>query len=197
MAFTRNWDETFPPDTQVANLLGQDIRDFKTDIRERIAAISGTAANRPAVGDMITGWGTYGGGGVLYFATDTGAVSRWNGASWDDVSASFGSKKPTVGGTIISPTGAMDFMAWRAPYACTATGIFGYCPDADVTINAGRFSVGNLHSSNIALTAGVGSAVAVDQNSAFVIGSEATLLIISIDSGTPSYVFIQVDFTRP
>lgn len=89
MAFTRNWDESFPPDTQPANLLGQDIRDFKEDIRERVAAISGDFTDRPAVGDMITGWGAYSGNGMLYFATDTGAIYQWDGAAWVEVTNFF------------------------------------------------------------------------------------------------------------
>ena len=93
MAFTRNWDETFPPHTQAANLLGQDIRNLKEDIRERIAALSGLFADRPALGDMITDWSSYGGNGVLYFATDTGAVYQWDGAAW----VVAGLSKPTLG----------------------------------------------------------------------------------------------------
>jgi len=198
MAFSRNWDETFPPDTQAANLLGQDIRDFKEDIRERVAAISGTFASRPAVGDMITGWGAYGGNGMLYFATDSGAVYQWNGAAWVDVTTTIGSSRiPTVGGSIIAPASAIAFVAWFSPYACTATKIIAYCPDADVHVNASRGGAGNLHSTDIAVPTGTVVATAVDQNAAFISTSDLFLQLVSIDSGTPSYVFIQVDFTRP
>lgn len=77
--FDRAWDETFPPDTQLANLLGQDIRDFKTDIRERLSGISGTLANRPANMDAVFA-------GMLYFAIDTSQIFRWNGSAWIFVS---------------------------------------------------------------------------------------------------------------
>jgi hypothetical protein len=76
--FDRVWDETFPPDTQAANLLGQDIRNFKIDIRERISLISGTLANRPT---PDASWGGVG-FGMLYFATDTSVIYQWNGAAW-------------------------------------------------------------------------------------------------------------------
>lgn len=89
MAFSRQWDENYPPDTQPANLLGQDIRNFKTDIKERVAAFGGNFADRPAVGDMITDWGRYGGNGVMYFATDTGQIFRWNGTAWTDYTTAF------------------------------------------------------------------------------------------------------------
>jgi len=87
--FDRAWDETFPPDTQLANLLGQDIRNFKTDIRERLSLISGTFVNRPSNMDAIYGGSGF---GILYFSTDTGQIFQWNGAAWVDVSASLSSR---------------------------------------------------------------------------------------------------------
>ncbi len=84
-AFDRAWDETFPPDTQAANLLGQDIRNFKTDIRERLALLSGTLANRPTNMDAAFGGSGY---GILYFATDTKQTFQWTGSAWTDVSVS-------------------------------------------------------------------------------------------------------------
>ena len=84
-AFTNAWDETAPPDTQAANLLGQDLRNLKTDIRQRMALLSGTLVNRPTP-DATFGGASY---GVLYFATDTNQVFQWNGAAWTDISATF------------------------------------------------------------------------------------------------------------
>lgn len=78
MAYTLTWDEVFPPDTQPANLLGDDVRDFKRDVRERVASFgAGTLANRPTPESVFVG--------VTYFATDTGQYFRWNGASWDEI----------------------------------------------------------------------------------------------------------------
>lgn len=198
MAFTRDWDETFPPDTQPANLLGQDIRDLKTDIRERIAAISGPIANRPAVGDMITNWGDYGANGFLYFATDTGAVYQWSGSAWVDVTATIASSRiPTVGGPIIAPTGAITLVAWRAPYACTGTFIRGYCPDGDVDINVLNNGAA-MRSANLNVPSGGGfTSIAVNQNAAIAAGNSISLALTAINSGTPTYVFIQLDMTRP
>lgn len=82
--FDNVWSETFPPDTQPANLLGQDIRSFKTDIRERVALISGTIANRPTP-EAVWGGVNF---GMIYFSTDTGQMFQWNGAAWVDISAS-------------------------------------------------------------------------------------------------------------
>lgn len=78
MAYTEAWDETYPPDSQLAKLLGDDIRKFKTDIRERVGTfLSGVAAARPT---PEAEWA-----GLLYFATDTRVISRWDGAAWQDV----------------------------------------------------------------------------------------------------------------
>jgi len=85
-AFDRAWDETFPPDTQAANLLGQDIRNFKIDIRERLALLSGIFANRPSNMDAVFGGANY---GIIYFATDTSQIFQWNGAAWTEVTQLF------------------------------------------------------------------------------------------------------------
>jgi hypothetical protein len=85
--FTNNWDVTFPPDTQLANLLGQDIRSLKTDIMQRLSLLSGILSNRPTPETVNASWGGAG-YGLLYFATDTGQVFQWSGVAWVDVSLS-------------------------------------------------------------------------------------------------------------
>ena len=86
MPFTNVFDNTFPPDTQLANLLGDDIRKFKVDIQQRVAAMSGLDAAKPAFGSdtQPASWN-----GVLYFATDTGKIYQFNNPSWTDVTSSF------------------------------------------------------------------------------------------------------------
>lgn len=79
MVFVRAWDEGFPPDTQNANLLGLDIRQFKEDVKERIRAFgAGVIAARE------TPEATFGDAnkGVLYYATDENKLYRWNGSAW-------------------------------------------------------------------------------------------------------------------
>lgn len=82
MAFSRTWDNTFPPDSQPANLLGQDIRNTKIDIQERMSAISGLDASKPSFEASFAG--------VLFFATDTGLVYQWSGATWVQVNVGGG-----------------------------------------------------------------------------------------------------------
>jgi hypothetical protein len=85
--FTNVWDETQPPDTQAANLLGQDIRSLKTDIRERmIAFAAGLDADKPTTVGPAFGSAN---DGVMFFATDTGQIYRFNGTTWVNITASF------------------------------------------------------------------------------------------------------------
>lgn len=85
MAFSNIYDVTFPADTQLANLLGSDLRNLALNVQQRMAAISGLAANLPAVGSdaQPANWT-----GLLYFATDTQQIFQWSGTAWVDVSTS-------------------------------------------------------------------------------------------------------------
>src|SRR5271156_3253975 len=86
--FTNVWDTTFPPDTQLANLLGQDLRNFRTDVMQRMSLLSGTLANIPTPEIVNASWGGVG-YGLLFFATDTGQIFQWSGAAWGDITSSF------------------------------------------------------------------------------------------------------------
>lgn len=75
MAYNNIWDETFPPDTQLALLLGSDIRNFKTDVRQRVSSFGqGLLSQRPVPEAVFAG--------VLYYATDTDQLFGWNGGAW-------------------------------------------------------------------------------------------------------------------
>lgn len=104
MAFTNVWDTTFPPDTQLANLLGQDIRQgVKVDVQQRMAAISGLDAAKPNfAGDaQPANWN-----GILFFATDTGSIYQFNNPAWTNVTTSIGSKNPAIKNTtLVTQTG--------------------------------------------------------------------------------------------
>jgi hypothetical protein len=100
MPYTRAWDETFPPDTQAAKLLGQDIREFKEDVSERLASFgTGTLANRPTP-EAVFG---IAGNGVLYYAHDVGVLFQWDGAGWTAVKYDGTFSDPTVA-TLVTPT---------------------------------------------------------------------------------------------
>jgi hypothetical protein len=79
--FTNVWDITTPPDTQQANLLGQDLRNLKNDVMQRMSLLSGTTANMPTPETVNATWGGAG-FGLVFFATDTKLVWQWSGAAW-------------------------------------------------------------------------------------------------------------------
>ena len=86
MAFTNVYDDTYPPDTQLANLLGQDLRNFRLDVQQRMAAISGLDASKPNfAGDaQPNNWN-----GILFFATDTAQIYQFNNPSWTNITTTF------------------------------------------------------------------------------------------------------------
>jgi len=101
--FTNVWDITQPFDTELANLLGQNIRDLKDDIMQRMSLLSGVLANRPTPETVDATWGGSG-FGILFFATDTGQVFQWNGAAWVSISVASAKFSDLVVHTSINPT---------------------------------------------------------------------------------------------
>jgi hypothetical protein len=194
-AFDRVFDETFPPDTQLANLLGSDLRNLKTDIRERLALQSGILANRPSNMDAAFGGAGY---GTIYISTDTNQVFQWNGASWVDITASLSLPKiPTVGGVVVNPISAITPVIWLAPYACTVTHVRGYFDGGTgATINANNAGAALLAASLVMAVADTWTDGGAVQNTAVLAGNAIQLNFVGF-TGSPNYVAIQVDFTRP
>jgi hypothetical protein len=84
MAFSNIYDVTQPPDTQLANLLGLDLRNLALNVQQRMAAISGTFSAQPPIGSdaQPLNWT-----GLLYFCTDTGQILQWSGSAWVDITS--------------------------------------------------------------------------------------------------------------
>jgi hypothetical protein len=87
--FTNVWNITQPPDTELANLLGQNLRDLKNDVMQRMSLLSGTFANRPTPEIVNATWGGAG-YGLIYISVDTGQLFQWNGGAWVDITTSVG-----------------------------------------------------------------------------------------------------------
>lgn len=133
MAFTHAWDNTQPPDTQAAKLLGQDIRDLKTDIQERLSQFwSGPVATRPTP-EAAFGTANI---GVLFFATDEGKTYRWTGAAWTLVNCNFtfsdltiaaitGDNTERTANTITIPANYLTAGMWLSVYTLIDTGAAG------------------------------------------------------------------------
>jgi hypothetical protein len=112
--YDNTWSNTSPPDTQLANQLGADLRAFRLDASERMQMI-GTFAARPSNLESVFGGGAI---GFLYIAYDTSQIFQWGGGSWNDVTKSFfqgitpflaaqitfGSENPTSSATLLSYT---------------------------------------------------------------------------------------------
>src|SRR5436853_7423259 len=88
MPFTNIFDVTFPADIQLANLLGQELRNLALNVQQLMAAISGLDAAKPAFGSdtQPANWN-----GILFFALDTGKVYQFNNPSWTEVTFSVAS----------------------------------------------------------------------------------------------------------
>lgn len=102
------------------------------------------------------------------------------------------------GGTVLTPSGAVNIMIWRAPFSCTVTAVKGFASGATgTTVNARR----NATSLHLASDLTIGSADTwldggAVQNTAYVSGDEMEIMLTGI-GGTPTQVAVQVDFTRP
>lgn len=88
LPFTNVWDTTVPLDSDEVNQGASDFRTLRTDVQQRMAAISGTDAAKPdfSADAQPTQWA-----GILYFATDTNRVYQWSGGFWNDVTSGIGS----------------------------------------------------------------------------------------------------------
>jgi hypothetical protein len=196
-SFDHAWDITQPPDTQLANLLGQDIRNLKDDVMQRFSLMSGLAANKPTPETVNATWGGVG-YGILFFETDTGKIWQWSGAgpAWVDISGSIGlPRQPFLTGVIQSPSGAQNTYVWRANFACTCVHLWGLVDGATGSvINAAHNGVAMFSN----LTLGVADAF-VDGGAAsvaFAVGDSLRLDLVSV-SGSPNYIMWNVYFTRP
>jgi hypothetical protein len=148
---TNAWDTTFPPDTQLANLLGADLRQVRLDVMQRMSLLSGVFANRPTPEIVNATWGGVG-FGLIYLATDTKQLFQWNGAVWVDISASL----PTVSGggfklegtnivpvTVVNTAALTQLQAINIPandigagqtFYIDATGVLGWLTNPGLTI---------------------------------------------------------------
>ena len=118
MAYTDVWDVTAPLDSQAAAQGAADFRATKLDVMQRIASFgAGLFVNRPT--PETTG-ATADWTGVMYWATDTKQVFRWNGAAWVDISTSTPSGSSVhfsdlTLGNLVNPGGASSINTVTVP----------------------------------------------------------------------------------
>jgi len=103
----------------------------------------------------------------------------------------------TKGGTTLDPTGAINILTWRAPFACTVTNVRGNrIGGTGATINARKNGADNHLSSALSLTSADtwadGGAVS---NTSYAAGDDLEIMIVTV-AGTPTQIAIQVEFTK-
>jgi hypothetical protein len=193
-SFDHPWDITSPPDTQLANLLGQDIRNLKDDTMQRISLLSGTAANKPTPETVNATWGGAG-YGLLFFETDTNKIWQWSGSIWVDISGSIGlARLPTFTGVFQNPSGAVIIPIWRAAFSCTCVHFYASADQTGSAVNATKNGVGIF--SALTITAANSWNDGGPTSLSFAVGDSLGLAINSVVN-SPTYIAIQVNFTRP
>jgi hypothetical protein len=117
----------------------------------------------------------------------------YDGSSW--IATSYKNEVIGRGGSVLSPTGAVNVYVWRAPYACSVTNVRGIRRGGTgATINARRNGSSNHLASALSVTS-------VDtwmdggtvQNTAYAAGDILEIMVVTV-AGSPTEVGIQVDF---
>jgi len=88
-SFTNLWDTTFPLDTELANVIGANLRQLRVDVMQRLSLLSRTLVNRPTPEIANATWGGAG-FGLIFIATDTNQIFQWNGTAWVQISVAGG-----------------------------------------------------------------------------------------------------------
>ena len=102
------------------------------------------------------------------------------------------------GGSVLTPTGAVNIVVWRAPFAGTVTNVRSYrVGGTGATINARKNGTLNHLASALSLTsADTWMTGAAPQNTAYAAGDKMEIMLVSL-TGSPTQIAIQVDMTRP
>jgi hypothetical protein len=165
---------------------------LKTDDRFDPATLNlQTKAGVPSDSDIV---GTAADGDIIQDTTNSRLYVR-SGGSWLPLGQTWILSR---GGTVLTPSGAINVIVWRAPFACTVTNVRGYrVGGTGATINARLNGSSNHLSSALSLTSADtwmdGGSV---QNTAYAAGDKLEIMVVTV-AGSPTQVAIQVDLTRP
>lgn len=169
LPFSNVWDSSQPPDTALVSQGAAEFRKLRTDIQQRMAAISGIDAAKPNFNadTQVNNWL-----GILYFATDTGKIYQFNPpTAWVDVTANFitgggggggGSAgvldKNTISTTLTNSTGETTIFTTNVP-ALGSTAILRVRMNFVVDTWAASFNVIWRWNGGVILSAGYPSGV--------------------------------------
>ena len=172
-----------------------------------LSGISGGISGLSGISGIIGGTGTQGisgqsGNSGLSGISGLTSISGQSGLSGQSgISGNLGVTTFSVGGTIVSPTGSVTYIAFNAPFNCTLRNMYGWVGgDINSTINAIHNSVSSVLQNNFTLSAAntwlsctglFGSPTA-----SFVSGDSLQVEVTSV-SGSPTQIGIQLNFTQP
>lgn len=161
MGFTNVFDITQPPDTQLANQLGLDLRNLALNIQQRMAVISGLSTGMPdfAADAQPANWN-----GVLFFATDNGHIYQFNNPNWTDITTDFltyASATTPANEVLASPNGAAGAMTPRKLVEADLPILYFFeaAATTDVVIPANTLQVGSRIDIYMGSLTGAGSGV--------------------------------------
>ncbi len=98
----------------------------------------------------------------------------------------------TRGGTLLDPTGAIDVVVWRAPYACTVNKVQALqVGGTSGEVQARKNGATAFLASNLATTAGTWASTSTIQNATVAVDDYLEIRIISL-VGTPTGMTIQI-----
>lgn len=166
-----------------------------------MSAFESGGAQGPPGATGATGAGTQGATGATGAGTQgaTGATGDAGAQGATGATGATGPSTRTVAGTILTPSGTGNFIAWRAPTACTVTKVWGYRVGGTnaTTFNARKNGTDNHLATAAAMTnADAWNDGGTVQNTAYAAGDKLEIMIVAL-GGTPTQVSVQVDFTVP
>lgn len=131
--------------------------------------------------------------GSVYFRSDMLQMRLDDGQSYYTIP-----KRQTFskGGVIMQPS-PLTVVAWRAPFACTATAVKGYQDVGTGSVITACDGPANLLSTDITISAaGTWQDGGPLAQTAISEGDSISIQIVSV-AGSPNYLVVQVEFTQP
>jgi len=101
------------------------------------------------------------------------------------------------GGTVLTPTSAINVVVWRAPFVATVTKVLGYTSGTTGSVVNARRNGLTLLVSNLTLgSADTWLDGGTVQNTAFSVGDKLEIMLVSV-AGSPAEIAVEVQCVRP
>lgn len=181
MSFTNIWDATAPLDSQLASQGAANARNLKVDVQQRMGAVCGTLANRPAI-EAAFGQASLGFG---YWASDEGKLYQWNGSAYVLAACSHifsDVTKPATGAPVVETI--VNQFTIPANYLATGMKLRAVAYGSNsVNPSSGTFK---LYIGANSVSVGIANAISVAASLEGLMLGDATLMIFNARAMTPS-----------